>query len=519
MKSLLIRLLCLLLAFTLASCGEIVGSPEPPVNTPPADTPTEPPTNPEGYTFTVTLRYNGAPFLPEDTVTVEWTDGQSIHRADVDAEGRATVQGLDGDYRISLHTLPEGYTYDPNIYTATNASPDVTVELYKLSEPRRDSGNGKDFFKSPVILTKTGYYRATVTKANQKIFFRFHPPTSGRYVFTSLVNATKDNVNPILYYYEGASFAYLPENPTVVDGGAEGFTSNFVFEALVDNDNLAEDGSGGMVVGFAIAADATDGSYPIEIDFHIEYKSDWEAGSLDTELVVPKELDKIRGNHNYDKSEYTFLDAYMVINGQRIYEDDYFRLNPETGFYHLYDEEVYAATNGYGPILYANLTVPTIFTDASFTTIELAGNTALTVFYDGMKHDYKLFIEGIGPLLVDPGANDPTATVGPYLCNRNCPCRKSGACIGACLLGCSRCLDECRQVPEGGLDCVGYAGKVNLDGRVPVTEELKTFLQYFAITQSYFIDGGGWAETQADPPYHAGEDDQWLFACGYYLPK
>ena len=71
MKSLLIRLLCLLLAFTLASCGEIVGSPEPPATDPTPDTPTEPPTTPEGYTFTVTLRYNGAPFLPEDTVTVE----------------------------------------------------------------------------------------------------------------------------------------------------------------------------------------------------------------------------------------------------------------------------------------------------------------------------------------------------------------------------------------------------------------------------------------------------------------
>jgi hypothetical protein len=30
-----------------------------------------------------------------------------------------------------------------------------------------------------------------------------------------------------------------------------------------------------------------------------------------------------------------------------------------------------------------------------------------------------------------------------------------------------------------------------------------------------FKDGDGWAET-GTPPYEATENDQWLFACGYY---
>ena len=50
---------------------------------------------------------------------------------------------------------------------------------------------------------------------------------------------------------------------------------------------------------------------------------------------------------------------------------------------------------------------------------------------------------------------------------------------------------------------------------VPVTEELKEFLQKYSVNQKLFSDGNGWAE-QYVPRYDAYEDSQWLFACGYY---
>ncbi len=533
MKRWLMRLVCLLLVFSLVSCGYTVDPGNGGGVTPPGgdddhdhDTPGN---DTDGYTFTVTLKYNGTTFIPDagEAVTVQWKSGQNIVRADVDGEGRATASGLDGDYTVTLLTLPEGYTYDPNIHTANNKKRDITIELKALSTPNKNSGTGLNYYTSSINISKTGFYRATIKKAGQKLFFRFNPQNSGEYVFKSYVDTSANNVNPILYYYEGSNPQYLAENPTVITGGGEGFTSNFEFRAYVDNDNVSS--NGGIVVAFAIAADITDGEYPVVIDFELYYEKDFEAGSIPSDIVVPEELDKINSaEHQYDKNTYKFVDSYITVDGQRIFEDDYYKLNPATGFYHVYDEVKYGDSEfgaGYGPILYAHISSPTLFTDAPFTFIEAAGNDALSVYIDGKIYNHKLFIEGIEPLLFDPtqGLTNAQATVGPYFCAPLCPCRTSNTCgsssPGACDDNCRRCLDSCRRCPTEGLDCIGYAGVANSDGCAPVTEELKNFLQYFAISQSYFIDGGGWVETQADPPYHAGEDDQWLFACGYYIPK
>lgn len=63
---------------------------------------------------------------------------------------------------------------------------------------------------------------------------------------------------------------------------------------------------------------------------------------------------------------------------------------------------------------------------------------------------------------------------------------------------------------------VQYAAVCNSDGVCYVTKELKDFLQKFSISQSLFFDGNGFIE---DMGIYAAEDDQWLFACGYYLKK
>ena len=59
-----------------------------------------------------------------------------------------------------------------------------------------------------------------------------------------------------------------------------------------------------------------------------------------------------------------------------------------------------------------------------------------------------------------------------------------------------------------------YAANTNESGCYPVTAELKVFLQNYAVSQRYFMDGKGWAE---DHGYKSSEEDQWLFNCGYYV--
>ncbi|MBQ8440215.1 MAG: hypothetical protein IJX19_06110, partial [Clostridia bacterium] len=89
--------------------------------------------------FTVSLSYNGAPYVPSaDTpISVQWNDGFSVHKADME-QGVAKVGGLDGDYQVTLSAVPEGYAYDPSAYIATNTNRNLVIELYKITE-----GSGK----------------------------------------------------------------------------------------------------------------------------------------------------------------------------------------------------------------------------------------------------------------------------------------------------------------------------------------------------------------------------------------
>ena len=534
-KRIILALVSLLLVFSLVSCGEIV-NPNPPKPTPTPDTPDNPGESDDtpvegGYEFTVSFTYAGAPFIPTEDITVEWSNDREVHRATVDEYGKATAKGLDGEYHVSLVAPFKDYTYDSSNCDVDNKSRNLTIELFKLTKPNK--GSGKDLYSRAYQINKTGYYRVEITGGDARknlVYFHFTPSASGEYVFKSLMDTGANKVNPVLYYYGNASVGFVNEaGVQIISGGGEGFTSNFEFTALVDNDNISTTGGGAMIVAFAIFAEVKTGEYPAYVDFHLGYEKDYEAGSIPNDIVVPTELDKVTAyepGHEYGP-EYTLVNAYYEDPNthQYIFEDDRFALNPETGFYHLYSLEDYPESNGYGPILYAHISTATVFTDAPFTTIEDAGNKCLSVYIDGKLENHKLFIQGIADLLVDPtnGGTNLEATVGPYFCAPTCPCRVAGelkgGCAGACDFSCTQCLDTCRRCPTEGLDCVGYAGVANSDGLAPVTAELQRFLQYFAISQSYFIDGGGWVETQATPPYHAGQDDQWLFACCYYMPS
>jgi hypothetical protein len=189
-------------------------------------------------------------------------------------------------------------------------------------------------------------------------------------------------------------------------------------------------------------------------------------------------------------------------------------------YYHLFDEAKYPETHGYGPVLYAYVSEPCRFMDASFTTVEMRGNKDLTV--SNGTENYKLFIEGFGGLIVDPPGDN-----GPYFCVTNCPCRENNRCEsaqlgfanGACSESCEECHVDCRHCPTEAFGMSGYGNYCNSDGVTAVTEELKQFLQKYSVNQLLFFDGNGFVETNPSVSVYAAEDDQWLFACGYYKEK
>ena len=90
---------------------------------------------------------------------------------------------------------------------------------------------------------------------------------------------------------------------------------------------------------------------------------------------------------------------------------------------------------------------------------------------------------------------------------------------GACSEACENCHVDCRRCPTEAFGMQGYGQYCNSDGVTAVTEELKQFLQKYSVNQLLFFDGNGFVETNPSVSVYATEDDQWLFACGYYREK
>ena len=515
MKNLIALLLVISLLFSFVACGEY----NPPVDNTPTDSEQEDnsssnnndsqgTTAQRGEKFTATVTLNGKVYTPP-TVTddslalkVRWTDGKSYQTVNLGADGKAECYGLDGEYSVTLINLPDGYTYNPNIYTATNDSRDVVIELLSITPTR---GEGTDPYKC-IQMSGTGVYRAKVTYNGQEIFYEFEPTKAGTYRIESMVDISAGMYDPVIDVYSGSS-QYKIRDKRIDGGGASGsYTTNFKYVVNIDEKFI------GNVFTFAVMLEGKDATYPTYVDFIISYEGGYNYDFIKSDFVYPEFIDK---NFNYsDYASYLASDrakfgdskfniASVKIDGKNVFDQQYFKLNEEDGYYHVYDEVKYAQYGGWGPVLYANVSIPTFFIDSAFNSIEYAGNKNLTV--SSGTENYKLFIEGYSALVGDDVW---------YFCVSTCPCRATNG--GCCPIEnrCTKCTSDCRHIPAKYVGQQGYAN-IAIEGRCPVTEELKDFLQKYAVSQKLFSDGNGWAE-QSSPRYDAYEDSMWLFACGYY---
>ncbi|MBQ8322372.1 MAG: hypothetical protein IJX91_00215 [Clostridia bacterium] len=443
--------------------------------------------------FTVALSLNGKIYKPSIDIYAQWTDGFSYHSAKIDETGVATVENLDGDYRVTLSAVPDGYSYDPSAYMATNNKKNVTIELVKLERSR---GEGAGLY-SCIPINTTGVYRTTVKSASHVVYYEFTPRESGMYSIESWVDTTQNTVNPLLDVYTG-SFAAKYYSKTLDGGAVEStYTKNFIHEVNIRDDEI------GNAFTFAVKATSKSNEYPITVDFAVKLDGEMPPRNSTSEMKLP-EVTLVHATR--PAGEWTTPE--ILENGHWRYDGTMFGYSdPEEGgdgYYHLYNE----ATGKYdGATLYAKISQPCQFYDIALTRIEDAGNKNLTI--DGVN--YKFFLDGWNTFTLIPG----------YFCVRNiennvyCPCLST--CGGACLEGCEKCHAECRNVTQELLDSQGgYANFCNIDGAYPVTQELKDFLQAFSVSQLLFMDGNGFVETYSEKQIDAKEADQWLFACGYY---
>ncbi|MBQ9773742.1 MAG: hypothetical protein IJW30_03670 [Clostridia bacterium] len=443
------------------------GDPDSPAGNDPAD-PAEKP-------FTVSLKLGGVPYVPSEPISAQWTDGYSFYSAPFDETGVASITGLDGDFRVTLSSVPAGCVYNPNIYQATNDQRDVVVEMQRLIAT---AGSGSDLYENIINLYDVGLYQ-TAKIAPDKIgriptyYYQFVPQKAGVYSIETWVDVVEDNVNPTLKIYNG-SVAYKVFAYDLDDGGTEGvYTKNVRYEVKIAEEQI------GSVFAFGIKATSKDGKYPIQIPFSLEYNGGYTMDHTKYTMILPQELDRPYDRTVTEGNGYTFTYPEVDMGSYSILDGSMFKLNPDDGFYHLYDAE----TDTYGPVLYADITIPCRFIDRAFNMIEQE-NKALTI--SNGTECYKLFIEGWGGL--EKVGYDTSWQAG---------------------------LTQTELMAYRS--CGGYSSIANADGRCPVTQELKDFLQKFSISQLYFRDGEGYVETDPETPVDAFEEDQWLFACGYYV--
>ena len=193
----------------------------------------------------------------------------------------------------------------------------------------------------------------------------------------------------------------------------------------------------------------------------------------------------------------------FVEPGVYRFDGSMFGLNEEDGYYHLYNEE----SGKYdGPILYAKI------------------------------RKENRFVPGHQPI----GSPLPSeiAFIGgySYVCKKcenkfsatECPkCGEAAVYLG--VMGIEDPGNDMLHSLTGGTEdyysfIASYAAYVNQEtnseGVYPVDEELKEFLQKVAIYGSYFMDGNGIVEKSAELlgyRLYSSEEDQWLFACCYYV--
>ena len=311
--------------------------------------------------------------------------------------------------------------------------------------------------------------------------------------------------------YHG-TLAYLWYEETIDDGGMEsktGFTKNFKYTYTLVEEEV------GNQFTFGVRAVSKDGRYPVTVKVAVERLGDPPQKYFRAQ-AVPQEVIRYapKGAGNFVWAE----------NGGTMFDQSMYKLwrteDGGDGYYHLYDEQKYAATDGYGPTLYAKISQASRY-DAALNQVEYQGpgNNKLTQMTDATHFlSYKHLIEGFGALSLVRVTDPQSGDIGSYYCTGNCTCHGDVS-LGmhiACKEGCTKCEPNCRLIPAELYGAPGYADGANSDGCYPVTEELKIFLQMYAINQAFFVDGTGAIETHEDYPMNSDEESQWLYCCGFY---
>lgn len=512
--------LCFLLLFTFAGCTfgtytENKGKPDITIGGQQAGNQggeLTPGSSEQSDRYMATLYVGSQQYKPGyNNVQVEWVNKYNTrirYVAALDADGVAVAgENIEeGEYYVHLLNLPEQYTYDPTGYIATPELRHVYIIISPLSRP--SSGNGQDWYGSDGSAYRivTGTYRAVINKPSQVVHY-FYTPGAGRYTITSLADPFIDEVRPVMTRYNGSSDFVNPYSAQIIRNYAEpqgSYTRNFAYEIY-----NTKSYTGGTYC-FTIGAEQKYSQYPVYVDFRIQYIGE-----------APETLGYQTIEANRDKPEFKQAEEgqgdYHYANypsGGLAFDKNYYRFNPNTGYYHRYDvtkykESVYG--EGFGPVVYCDLTDTTpcyrgtsLFDAANYEEKQLSAFGEVTVTRNRLLLNVKYLSVDYDESKYDEDYN-PADKDGIFLKYTK---DKDDSDSTKYQWNFTKFITE------------DYYGIRNSDGRVPVTKELKIFLQLYA--QAYWF----WSDNMFDSSfagmtpelrgYTATQDSFWLFACGYY---
>ena len=454
MKKLLTIVLSFLVAIFCVGCSLHEGSGTP--NNGNSDsTTTKPGSDDDEMAYTVSLLYNNKTFRPTETIFARWIGVEGVYEAEFDVFGVAKKSGLDGDYRVTLSNAPSGYTYDPNNIYADNDHRNIKINLLKLITP--DEGDGSDIYKNVMLISQLGTYRTTIderfsgSRSNEN-------NSTGRVFFSYMPKASG--------VYSIESWVDIVTNQ--VNPIVDRFNGTFAYSTYADTQDLGGSSATftknfrmevslskeeiGNVWKFAISADVVDESlYPVTIDFTIKYESGYTS----------------------EKTVYEMVEAKGPFADSVFWESNPCDLNT---FRYLYED----TDNVMTPKLPSGQVVTLNPTDGYYHLYDEKKDSWGNIIYANIASDNEMIqSEGLGFMIKDAALVNEGKSYRAF-------------------------MDE-------------YGDYCNIDvkrsvGIHPVNEELKNFLQGFAINERVFADGYGSAEYKG---FLSGEDNMWLLVCGY----
>lgn len=519
--------------------------------------------------FTVKLKKeDGTDFGdPKEVIVCIWrtTTGNFEAEAEFDENGIAHLKKGDpyaNSYNVNLDRTPEGYIYNPNIYTCDNKNPNIEITLYSIADPDGLKGNGW-YDADVVVLSSDKAFRAKITPLQKEWYYRFTPMQSGDYIIESWADTVENVVNPICEKYEGQIGFVKPNPEYVLNGGGESntYTKNFRFIFSI----------GGSYVGnpcfFKIKAETESNQDEILVDFYLKW-TPYSGAEDKTSIVIwePEELKTVPapvGNWTPSYTEVKNGGSSKYLFANKVNGVERFVYNEDDGFYHVENKTgpILYSIVGNGALNYGNRLISfadfarnryndLIIFDKNGNGVDLS--FALAGFYGYVERFRMTENFTVSTAVYEEKDRQTTEyPVGsrPYDCEgkeivkqeliayENITYHWTNYLLNVYVEGSTSPTkyyieyfkyEEFKKYYESTRSYVNYAvrpaGTDITQSVYPVTKELKEMLQMFVKVRQYFYDGFGLLDAvsfdeeggNASVVYDAYENDMWLLTCGYF---